>query len=128
MILFGIMVTDTALTLISWKGLNQHLGIIHDAIYDKADGTFSRSTDRFWDMRISSIIEKGHILLVRVQNLDIKLERNELRFFRAFPNIRIHAYEEILQRLRIKEQLKKDSDINERAQECIDDDSSEEVF
>lgn len=126
--LFGIMVTDMALTLISWKGLNQHLGVIHDAIYDKADGTFSRLTDRFWDMRISSIIEKGHILLVRVQNLDIKLDRNELRFFRAFPNIRIHAYEEILQRLRIKEQLKKDFDINEKAQDCIADDSSEDVF
>lgn len=128
LILFGIMVTDTALTLISWKGLNQHLGMIHDAIYDKAGGTFSRLTDRFWDMRISSIIEKGHILLVRVQNIHIKLDRNELRFFRAFPNIRIHAYEEILRRLRIKEQLKKDFDINEKAQDFIADDCSEDVF
>lgn len=128
LLLFGIMVIDTALTLISWKGLNQHLGVIHDAIYDKADGTFSRLTDRFWDMRISSIIEKGHILFVRVQNLDIKLERNELRFFRAFPNIRIHAYEEILQRLRIKEQLKKDFELNEKAHDCLADDSSEDVF
>ena len=104
--IFTIMVIDTALTLINWKGLNQHLSLIRDAIYNKTDGTFSRLTDRFWDTRISSVIEKGHGLLVRIQNLNIKLDRNELRFFRAFPNIRIHAYEEILQRLRIKERLR----------------------
>ena len=89
LLLLVMMTLDTALTLITWKGLNHHLGLIHDAIYDKTDGTFSRLTDRFWEMRISFIIEKGYVLVVHIQNLNVKLARNELRFFQAFPDIRI---------------------------------------
>ncbi|MGB4439755.1 MAG: putative ABC transporter permease [Sedimentibacter sp.] len=128
MLLSGIMAADTVLTLISWKGLNKHLGLIHDAIYDKADGAFFGLTDRFWDTRISYIIEKGHVLLVRIQNLNIQLDRSELRFFQAFPNIRIHAYEEILQWLRIKDQLKKDLDLNKKSPNCLADNSSKDVL
>ncbi len=106
LVLFIVIGIDMVLTLGSWKGLNEHLSILHDAIYDKADGTFSKLTDRFWDTSISSVVEKGHGLFIKAQNINVKLEPNELRFFRAFPNIHIPAYEEILKRLRIKENLK----------------------
>lgn len=106
LVLFIVIGIDMVLTLGSWKGLNEHLSILHDAIYDKADGTFSKLTDRFWDTSISSVVEKGHGLFIKAQNINVKLEPNELRFFRAFPNIHIPAYEEILKRLRIKEKLK----------------------
>ncbi len=128
LILSAIMAVDTVLTLISWRGLNRHLSLIHHAIYDKADGTFSRLTDLFWDTRVSSIYEKGHGLLVRIQNLNIKLDRRELRFFRAFPNIRIHTYEEILQRLRIKNRLQKKTVLNKEAPDCLDENGIEDVF
>jgi uncharacterized membrane protein len=108
-VLFTVIGIDMVLTLGSWKGLNEHLSILHNAIYDKADGTFSKLTDRFWDTSISSVVEKGHGLFIRVQNINVKLEPNELRFFRAFPNIHIPAYEEILKRLRIKEKIKMNS-------------------
>jgi uncharacterized membrane protein len=104
--LFIVMAMDIVLTLGSWKGLNENLSKLHSAIYDKADGTFSRLTDRFLDTSISSVVEKGHGLFIRVQNINVKLEPNELRFFRAFPDIHIPAYEEILNRLRIKEKVK----------------------
>jgi len=97
---------DMVLTLGSWKGLNAHLSILHNAIYDKADGTFSKLTDRFWDTPMSSVVEKGQGLFIRVQNINVKLEPKELRFFRAFPNIHIPAYEEILKRLHIKEKAR----------------------
>lgn len=103
LIIIGV---DIVLTLGNWKGLNEHLSILHHAIYDKADGTFSRLTDRFWDTPISTVVEKGHGLFIRVQNINVKLKPNELRFFRAFPNIYIPAYEEILKQLRIKEKVK----------------------
>jgi len=106
LVLFIVIGIDVVLTLGSWKGLNEHLSILHDAIYDKADGTFSKLTDRFWDTSISSVVEKGHGLFIKAQNINVKLEPNELRFFRSFPNIHIPAYEEILKRLRIKENLK----------------------
>lgn len=106
LVLFIIIGIDMVLTLGSWKGLNEHLSILHNAIYDKADGTFSKLTDRFWDTPISSFIEKGHGLFIRFQNIKIKLNPNELRFFRAFPNIQIPAYEEILKGLRIKEKVR----------------------
>lgn len=106
LVLFIVIGIDMVLTLGSWKGLNEHLSILHDAIYDKADGTFSKLTDRFWDTSISSVVEKGHGLFIKAQNINVKFEPNELRFFRAFPNIHIPAYEEILKRLRIKENLK----------------------
>ena len=109
LVLFIIMGIDTILTLGSWNGLNKHLSILYNAIYDKADGTLSRLTGRFWDMPISSVIEKGHGLFIRVQNINVKLEPNELRFFRAFPNIHIPHYEEILKRLQIKEKAQKNS-------------------
>ena len=128
LLLLVMMTLDTALTLITWKGLNHHLGLIHDAIYDKTDGTFSRLTDRFWEMRISFIIEKGYVLVVHIQNLNVKLARNELRFFQAFPDIRIHSYEEILRGLRIKERLKKDFESDENVQDCLADDSNKDVL
>lgn len=106
LIFFIIIGVDIVLTLGNWKGLNEHLSILHHAIYDKADGTFSRLTDRFWDTPVSAVVEKGHGIFIKVQNINVKLEPNELRFFRAFPNIHIPAYEEILKRLRIKEKVK----------------------
>ncbi|MDK2967666.1 putative ABC transporter permease [Lacrimispora sp.] len=106
LVLFIVIGIDMLLTLGSWRGLNEHLSILHNTIYDKADGTFSKLTDRFWDTSISSVVEKGHGLFIRVQNINVRLEPNELRFFRAFPNIHIPAYEEILKRLRIKEKGK----------------------
>jgi uncharacterized membrane protein len=106
LVLFIVVGIDMLLTLGNWKGLNEHLSILHNAIYDKADGTFSKLTDRFWDTSISSVVEKGHGLFIRVQNISVKLEPNELRFFRAFPNIHIPAYEELLKRLRLKERVK----------------------
>lgn len=106
LVLFIVIGIDMFLTLGNWRGLNKHLSILHNAIYDKADGTFSKLTDRFWDTSISSVVEKGHGLFIRVQNINVKLEPSELRFFRAFPNIHIPAYEEILKRLRIKEKVK----------------------
>ena len=104
LIIIGI---DTVITIGNWKGLNEHLSILHNAIYDKADGTFSKLTDQFWSIPISSVVEKGHGLFIRVQNINVKLEANELRFFKAFPNIQIIGYEEILKRLQIKEKIKK---------------------
>jgi hypothetical protein len=83
--------------------------MLHNAIYNKADGTFSKLTDRFWDTPISSVVEKGHGLFIRVQNISVKFKPNELRFFRAFPNIHIPAYEGILKQLRIKENAIKHS-------------------
>jgi uncharacterized membrane protein len=106
LVLFIVVGIDMVLTLGNWKGLNENLSILHNAIYDKADGTFSKLTDRFWDTSISSVVEKGHGLFIRVQNISVKLEPNELRFFRAFPNIHIPAYEELLKRLRLKERVK----------------------
>jgi uncharacterized membrane protein len=106
LVLFVVVGVDIILTLGSWKGLNEHLSILHNAINDKADGTFSMLTDRFWDTPISSVVEKGHGLFIKVQNISVKLEPNELRFFLAFPNIHISAYEEILKSLRIKEKIK----------------------
>lgn len=106
LVFFIVIGIDMVLTLGSWKGLNEHLSLLHNTIYDKADGTFSKLTDRFWDTPISSVVEKGHGLFIRVQNINVKLEPNELRFFRAFPNLRIAGYEEILKRLRINEKIK----------------------
>lgn len=101
--------TDMVLTIGSWKGLNAHLSMLHNAIYNKADGTFFKLTDRFWDTPISSVVEKGQGLFIRVQNISVKFKPNELRFFRAFPNIHIPAHEEILKRLQIKEKAKNNS-------------------
>jgi len=63
-------------------------------------------TDQFWGTPISSIAEKGNELFIRVQNVNVKLKSNELHFLRAFPNIQIPDYEEILKRLQIKEKIK----------------------
>lgn len=106
LVLFVVLGVDIILTLGSWKELNEHLSILHNSINDKVDGTFSILTDRFWDTPISSVVEKGHGLFIKVQNISVKLEPNEVRFFRAFPNIHISAYEEILKSLRIKEKVK----------------------
>jgi uncharacterized membrane protein len=126
LIVIGI---DIVLTLGSWKGLNAHLSILHNAIYDKADGTFSKLTDRFWDTPISSVVEKGQGLFIRVQNINVKLAPKELRFFRAFPNIHITAYEDIVKRLRIKEKVKINSE-NKGHQEldCTPNTSVEDVI
>lgn len=105
--LFITIGIDIVLTLGSWKGLNKHLSILHNAIYNKADGTFSKLSERFWDTSISSVVEKGHGLFIRVQNINVKLEPNELRFFRAFPKIHIPAYEGIVKQLQIKEKVKR---------------------
>jgi uncharacterized membrane protein len=103
LVMIGI---DILVTLGSWKGLNKHLSMIHNAIYDKADGTFSKLTDKFWDTSISSVVEKGYGLFIRAQNINVRLSPSELRFFRAFPNIHIPAYEDIVKRLKIKENSK----------------------
>lgn len=96
---------DIFVTLGSWIGLNKHLSTLHNAIYDKTDGTFSKLTDKFWDTSISSVVEKGYGLYIRAQNINVRLSPSELRFFRAFPNIHIAAYEDIVKRLRIKEKV-----------------------
>ncbi|WP_312280984.1 putative ABC transporter permease [Oscillibacter sp.] len=102
-VLLVLLGTDIILTIGNWKGLNAHLSLLHNEICDKADGTFSKLTDRFWDTPLSSVVEKGQGLFIRVQNISVKLEPKELRFFKAFPNIYIPAHEEILKRLHIKE-------------------------
>ena len=109
-VLLVVIGADILITLGSWKGLNKHLSIIHNAIYDKADGTFSKLTDKFWDTSISSIVEKGHGLFIRSQNINVRLSPRELRFFRAFPNIHIPAYEDIVKRLKIREKVRINSE------------------
>lgn len=69
LVLFIVIGIDTVLTLGSQKGLNEHLSILHNAIYDKSDGTFSKLTDRFLNTPVSSVVEKGHGLFIRVQNI-----------------------------------------------------------
>lgn len=103
--LFALMGVDIALTLAGWKGLNDRLAALHDALYDKADGSFRGLTDRFLDSPAASVVEKGHGLFVRAQHINVKFKPNELRFFRAFPDIHIPAYEELIKRLRIKERI-----------------------
>ncbi|MDD3393252.1 MAG: putative ABC transporter permease [Anaerotignum sp.] len=109
LVLLVLIGADTILTIGNWKGLNDHLSMLHSAIYDKADGTLSKLTDRFWDTPLSSVVEKGHGLFIKVQNINVKIKPTELRFFRAFPNIHIPAYEGILKQLRIKENAIKHS-------------------
>lgn len=100
---------DMILTLGSWKGLNDHFRILHNAIYNKTDEAFAKLTDQFWDTTISSMAEKGYGFFIRVKNKKIKFKSNEVRFFRAFPNISIPAYEEIIKQFRIKESVKLNS-------------------
>jgi hypothetical protein len=120
---------DIFVTLGSWIGLNKHLSTLHNAIYDKTDGTFSKLTDKFWDTSISSVVEKGYGLFIRAQNINVRLSPSELRFFRAFPNIHIAAYEDIVKRLRIKEKVKINSE-NKGHQEldCTPNTSVEDVI
>ncbi|ETA81706.1 putative ABC transporter permease [Youngiibacter fragilis] len=128
-VIFAVAGIDILVTLGSWKGLNKHLSIIHNAIYDKADGTFSKLTDKFWDTPISSVVEKGHGIFIRVQNINVRLSSNELHFFRAFPNIHIPAYEEIIKRLSIKEKMKMNSETKEHQEvDCTPDTSVEDVI
>jgi len=120
---------DIFVTLGSWIGLNKHLSTLHNAIYDKTDGTFSKLTDKFWDTSISSVVEKGYGLFIRAHNINVRLSPSELRFFRAFPNIHIAAYEDIVKRLRIKEKVKINSE-NKGHQEldCTPNTSVEDVI
>ena len=59
----------------------------------------------------------------------MRLSPSELRFFRAFPNIHIAAYEDIVNRLRIKEKVKINSE-NKGHQEidCTPNTSVEDVI
>lgn len=99
------MVVDLSLTLGSWKSLNRHLKTIHDVISAGADGTFSRLTDRFFQVCSYSVIEKGRGLLIRTQRLEVWLKHSELRFLQAFPRLRIHPYEAMIWRLGLKERV-----------------------
>ncbi|MDD4774271.1 MAG: putative ABC transporter permease [Eubacteriales bacterium] len=105
LVFFTLMGVDIALTLAGWKGLNDRLSALHDALYDKAGGGFSKLTDRFRETPVFIVVEKGHGLFVRAQHINVTFRPNELRFFRAFPGIHITTYEELIKRLRIKERL-----------------------
>ena len=96
---------DLIVTLGSWIGLNKHLRTLRDEIYERTDDTFSKLTDKFWDTSISSVVEKGYGLFIRAQNINVRLSPRELHFFKAFPKLRIVAYEDIVKRLRIKEKV-----------------------
>ena len=116
---FGLsvaMAVDLFLTLGSWKSLNRQLKTIHDAISAGADGTFSRLTDRFFEVCSYSVIEKGRGLLIRTQRLDIWLKHSELRFLQAFPSLHIPPYEAMIRKLGLKERVRKDSSGEEAAQ------------
>lgn len=128
-VFLAVVGIDILVTLGSWKGLNKRLSTLHNAIYDRADGTFSKLTDRFWDTSISSVVEKGHGLMIRAQNINVRLSPSELRFFKAFPNIHIPAYEDIVKRLRIKEKVRINSE-NKGHQEldCTSDTNVEDVI
>ena len=94
-----LFITDLLLTVANWKQLNKHLATIHAYLNDSANQIMENFSDKIPEPLISD--ENG--IRVKIRRVSVLLQKRELRFFGAFPKLKIYAYDKTIKKLQLKE-------------------------
>lgn len=110
-VLFALMITDVIHTVLKWNKLRQHLKELHTALDSLREEMESHSLEEVlneisdkWKLEIE---EKKKNLHITIEDLHIRIKKDELRFFNAFPRLRIIPYEHVLLKMKFKENIHK---------------------
>ncbi len=101
-----VFLADLAMTLASWKNLNRTLGALCDQLRTNTDQALGDASSHVAEKIPAQVEEFADGLRVRLQLMNVRLSKRDLRFFQAFPDLQLPRYEETLQKLDLKERIK----------------------
>jgi len=87
-----ILIIDTILAVNSMNRLNKKLKRMYDAANGKADVAMEVLTDKARRSEDNILVEKGKVIIVKVQNVNSVIKSRELRFLEAFPDVKFPKY------------------------------------
>ena len=94
-----LFITDLLLTIANWKQLNKHLATIHAYL----NGSANQIMENFSEKIPESLISDENGIRVKIRRVSVLLQKRELRFFGAFPKLKIYAYDKTIKKLQLKE-------------------------
>lgn len=98
-VFFVLFITDLLLTIANWKQLNKHLATIHAYL----NGSANQIMENFSEKIPESLISDENGIRVKIRRVSVLLQKRELRFFGAFPKLKIYAYDKTIKKLQLKE-------------------------
>ena len=98
-VFFVLFITDLLLTITNWKQLNKHLATIHAYL----NGSANQIMENFSEKIPESLISDENGIRVKIRRVSVLLQKRELRFFGAFPKLKIYAYDKTIKKLQLKE-------------------------
>lgn len=94
-----LFLVDVVLTIADWKQLNKHLATIHSYLDDSANQIMENFSEKIPESLVSD--ETG--IRVKIRKVTVLFRRRELRFFGAFPKLKIYAYDKTIKNMQLKE-------------------------
>ena len=97
---------DLVMTLVSWSGLNRGLKALHDHLSARSEQAIEGVSDRLKQQVPLEFFEEKNALHIRIQDLNLRLKRRELRFLNAFPNLCLLRYERDARHAELREHIR----------------------
>lgn len=107
MIMIVVFASDLVMTLIAWADLNVRLQQLHQKLSDMTNMAMENLSDKMLEKIPLQITIDPQGVKFKIDEWNMKIKKNELRLIHAFPNIRILKYDQMIQKLNLKNRIKK---------------------
>ena len=101
-----ILLADIAFTLNNWISLNKHLRTLLHALDENAE-SFMANIAHMIEANRGTFEHDADGIRIKLKELSLVIKNSELRFFFAFPKLRLYDYESLLQKLDFRNRLKR---------------------
>lgn len=98
-----LFLADLTVTLVAWTNLNRKLDVLYHELMDKSNQSMESISNYLLEKSPMLVTRKNGELQICVKGRRLRFPKAELRFFRAFPGLRIARFEGLLQILRIRQ-------------------------
>lgn len=103
-VVLAFFILDLVTTVITWQHFNQHLSTLHARLKDETNDKLQELAERFADTEFVRSIEKNKVQ-VNLDDLEVIMKKNELRFMKAFPRLKMNDYD-LFSKIQLDQHLK----------------------